>query len=89
MNQSGHINAAIQARLDAGVRHERTLEAVSSPALFGAGTPRRQDRFFPARLQTGTQAACEDRCSSAVPGAARRRDAFPYLLATATSRCAV
>jgi hypothetical protein len=97
MNQSGHINAALQARLDAGARHERTLEAVSSPAVFGAGTPRRQDGLFPARLPTGTQAVCDDRRSSAPTGHGpqlcpvwpRRRDGFPYVVATATSRWAV
>jgi hypothetical protein len=37
----------------------------ATTALFGAGTPRRQDGLFPARLPTGTQAVCSDRRASA------------------------
>jgi hypothetical protein len=43
MNQSGHINAAIQARLDAGARHERTLEAADSCAWCASQPATRAD----------------------------------------------
>src|SRR5262245_10879993 len=50
------------AEAEAG--HERTLELVTSTAVFGAGPPRRQDWCSPAPLQTGSQGACDDGRSS-------------------------